>query len=146
MNRGVIDLSVPSGQLQNWGATDKFFKTDRYNPYVKFFHQSDISHEGYTYAFAYDDTFDQSSTCATSHPTHVVITIGGFASDPGEAVEPGGDDPDTPSGDATGSGTTANGNLNYTYSFTESNGNVTVTFTATNAPEVPGIVRAMIIE
>ena len=145
MNRGVIDLSVPSGQLQNWGATDKFFKTDRYNPYVKFFHQSDISHDGYTYAFAYDDTFDQSSTCATSHPTHVVITIGGFATDPGEAVEPGGDDPDTPSGDNAGSITITDGAnkdkvLNYTYEFTQQGSNVTVKFVATNASEFVGIV------
>lgn len=78
VNRGVIDLTVPSGQLQNWGDTNKFFCTDTFNPYVKFFHQKELSYDGYTYAFAYDDTFDQSSTCATSNPDHCVVTIGGF--------------------------------------------------------------------
>ena len=146
MNRGVIDLTVPSGEMQNWGATEKFFKTDTYNPYVQFFHQSDISYDGYTYAFAYDDTFDQSSTCATKYPDHVVITIGGFASNPGEMIDPGqqgGDDPQTPSSES-GNGTTANGGVNYTYSFTQSGKNVTVTFNATNASEIVGIVNPYI--
>lgn len=78
INRGVIDLSTGNGVLQEWGDKSKFFRTDVCNLYVKFFHQPDISHEGYTYAFAYDDTFDQSSTCATSNPDHAVVTIGGF--------------------------------------------------------------------
>ena len=76
INRGVVDLRVASGQLQYWGDRSKFFNTDTYNPYVKFFHQPDLSYDGYIYAFAYDDTFDQSSTCATSHPDHCVVTIG----------------------------------------------------------------------
>ena len=90
INRGVIDLSVASGQIQYWGDTNKFFSTDVYNPYVKFFHQKDLSYNGYTYAFAYDDTFDQSSTCATSNPDHCVVTIGGFngSSDTGGTTVP----------------------------------------------------------
>lgn len=78
MNRGVIKTNLASGELQRWGDTGSFFKTDICNPYVKFFHQTDISHDGYTYAFAYDDTFDQSATCATSHPERAVVTLGGF--------------------------------------------------------------------
>ena len=78
MNRGVIRTNLADGELQDWGDTGSFFNTDVYNPYVKFFHQKDISYDGYTYAFAYDDTFDQSATCATSHPERAVVTIGGF--------------------------------------------------------------------
>ena len=78
MNRGVIKTNLADGELQDWGDTGSFFNTDVYNPYVKFFHQKDISYDGYTYAFAYDDTFDQSSTCTTSHPERAVVTIGGF--------------------------------------------------------------------
>lgn len=79
MNRGVINTTLGSGELQDWGVTENFFKIDTCNPYVKFFHQSDLSHDGYTYAFAYDDTYDQSATCATSNPSHCTVTIGGFA-------------------------------------------------------------------
>lgn len=78
MNRGVIRTNLADGELQDWGDTGSFFNTDVCNPYVKFFHQKDISYDGYTYAFAYDDTFDQSATCATSHPERAVVTIGGF--------------------------------------------------------------------
>lgn len=78
MNRGVIKTNLADGELQDWGDTGSFFNTDVCNPYVKFFHQKDISYDGYTYAFAYDDTFDQSATCATSHPERAVVTIGGF--------------------------------------------------------------------
>ena len=94
INRGVIDLRVASGQLQYWGDRSKFFNTDTYNPYVKFFHQPDLSYDGYIYAFAYDDTFDQSSTCATSHPDHCVVTIGGFKGTSGGNT--GGDDVTVP--------------------------------------------------
>lgn len=94
INRGVVDLRVASGQLQYWGDRSKFFNTDTYNPYVKFFHQPDLSYDGYIYAFAYDDTFDQSSTCATSHPDHCVVTIGGFKGTSGGNT--GGDDVTVP--------------------------------------------------
>lgn len=79
MNRGVLNTAPADSELQDWGATENYFKTDTYNPYVEFFHRTNLSYEGYTYAFAYDDTFDQSSTCATSDPTSITITVGGFA-------------------------------------------------------------------
>ena len=85
MNRGVIRTNLADGELQDWGDTRSFFNTDVCNPYVKFFHQKDISYDGYTYAFAYDDTFDQSATCATSHPERAVVTIGGFGIQPPSA-------------------------------------------------------------
>ena len=78
MNRGMINTNLASGELQNWGDVSKFFKQDIYNPYVEFFHQNDISYNSKTYAFAYDDTFGQSSTCYTNKPSNVTITIGGF--------------------------------------------------------------------
>lgn len=79
MNRGMVDVNTTNGQLQDWGDRTSFFTRNTWNPYVAFFHQDDLSHEGYTYAFAYDDTFDQSSTCATKYPDRAVVTIGGFA-------------------------------------------------------------------
>lgn len=78
INRGVINTNLGSGVYQNWGEAANFFRIDTYNPYVKFFHQSDISFEGRTYAFAYDDTFGQSSTCYTNQPERIAIAIGGF--------------------------------------------------------------------
>lgn len=43
MNRGVIRTNLADGELQDWGDTGSFFNTDVCNPYVKFFHQKDIS-------------------------------------------------------------------------------------------------------
>ncbi len=79
MNRGMVDVNTTNGQLQDWGDRTSFFTRNTWNPYVAFFHQDDLSYEGFTYAFAYDDTFDQSSTCATKYPDRAVVTIGGFA-------------------------------------------------------------------
>lgn len=42
-------------------------------------HQSDISYNSKSYAFAYDDVNEQSSTLQTTIPDSVKITIGGFA-------------------------------------------------------------------
>ncbi|MDO4319054.1 MAG: beta-1,3-glucanase family protein, partial [Bacteroidales bacterium] len=61
------------------------------NEYVKFFHNTDITvSNGRTYAFAYDDTFDQSATCYSTAPQRAVVTIGGFNGDNsgGEIVTP----------------------------------------------------------
>ncbi|MBO4371223.1 MAG: T9SS type A sorting domain-containing protein [Paludibacteraceae bacterium] len=84
INRGMIDLNKGDNVLQNWGDASKFYTMNTWNEYVKFFHQSSVSYQTYTYAFAYDDTFDQSSTCATSHPDHLSVNIGGFVTDQGE--------------------------------------------------------------
>lgn len=78
MNRGMIDCDVADNVEQNWGDVSKFFTKNTWNEYVKFFHREDISVGKYTYAFAYDDTFEQSSTCATSHPESLTVTIGGY--------------------------------------------------------------------
>lgn len=80
-NRGVISLRE---DIQDWSPTGSryFNEGNPFNDYVRFFHQTDVTFDGYTYAFAYDDTFDQSSTCHTNKPDKVVIAIGGYASSP----------------------------------------------------------------
>lgn len=79
LNRGVIDLTIPGGQPQYWDSVSKYFKIDTYNKYVWFWHQSDVSYNSKSYAFAYDDVNEQSSTLQTTIPDSVKITIGGFA-------------------------------------------------------------------
>ncbi|EAZ94962.1 putative glycosyl hydrolase (putative secreted protein) [Flavobacteria bacterium BAL38] len=79
MNRGVIDYTLASGVVQDWGNETNFFNANfTHNKYVAFFHQPNITYDSKTYAFAYDDVFDQSSTLQTSIPDHARITIGGF--------------------------------------------------------------------
>ncbi len=78
ISRGAIDLTVPSGQAQDWSNSAKYFGSETHNKYVEFFHQVNISYNTKTYAFAYDDVYDQSSTLVTSIPDRVKITIGGF--------------------------------------------------------------------
>jgi len=82
VNRGVIDLTIPGGQPQDWSNNSKYFKKNTFNRYVWFFHQSDISINSKTYAFAYDDVYDNSSTIQNTNPLLVKITIGGFANSP----------------------------------------------------------------
>ena len=77
--RGVIDPNAPAGVGNDWSNEADFFINNTYNEYVKFWHSRDISWEGETYAFCYDDVFDYSSTVHTTAPTRAVITIGGFA-------------------------------------------------------------------
>ena len=82
-NRGVIDLSANYDEWISWNDSDDFFNNTTYghNEYVEFWHNEDISFEGETYAFAYDDVFDYSSTIHTTDPEWVQVTIGGFSSD-----------------------------------------------------------------
>ncbi len=79
ITRHAIDLSVPSGVLQDFGDADTYYQTWPYNWYSKFFHRYDISQDSQTYTFAYDDVFNQSATVHTTSPTNVKITIGGFS-------------------------------------------------------------------
>ncbi len=78
ITRHAVDLNVPSGVLQNFGDTSKYYQTWPYNWYSKFFHQTDISFESQTYTFAYDDVYDQSATIHTPNPNNIKITLGGF--------------------------------------------------------------------
>ena len=79
ITRHAIDLDVPSGVLQDFGNTANYYQQWPYNWYAKFLHQPSISVDGLTYAFAYDDVFDQSATIHTPGPVNVKITLGGFA-------------------------------------------------------------------
>lgn len=146
--RGAIDLSVPSGQVQYWGDASKYYKSYTYNKYAAFFHQTDVSYNSKTYAFSYDDTFDQSSTLVTSIPSKVKVTIGGFTGIPG-GDEGGGDDEEEEgeegggeSSDPSGTGTTKEG-LQYSYNCEYSAGDLTVTFTCTNASSYVGLVPVL---
>ncbi|MCQ2334767.1 MAG: beta-1,3-glucanase family protein [Paludibacteraceae bacterium] len=150
MNRGMIDCGAADNVEQNWGDTERFFTTNTYNEYVKFFHRADISLGKYTYAFCYDDTFDQSSTCATSHPASVTLTIGGYSDQQpfdtgtGESLggnpTPGGNDnPGGNSGATEDTDVTAQG-LRYSMTFTQDGLDVTVQFSVLNPQDFVGLV------
>ncbi|UOB18379.1 beta-1,3-glucanase family protein [Abyssalbus ytuae] len=79
INRHAIDLNLGSGVVQDIGNPANYYQTWPYNWYAKFFHRTDISYEGWVYAFSYDDVFDQSATVHTPVPNSIKITIGGFA-------------------------------------------------------------------
>lgn len=78
INRHAIDLNVATGATQVFNNPSTYFATSPYNWYVKFWHQTDVSLNGYSYGFCYDDVFDQSSTVNTASPTRATVTIGGF--------------------------------------------------------------------
>ena len=90
-NRGQFRTTTDN---QNWDPVSgikAFSGGTEYpcNEYVKFFHDSAVSVEGgYTYAFAYDDTFEQSATCYSTAPTSVTVTIGGFYNGGSTPVDP----------------------------------------------------------
>ena len=79
INRHAIDLNLATGVTQDFATSSKYYVTSPFNWYCKFWHQTDISVDGMTYAFCYDDVFDKSSTINAPSPTRATITIGGFA-------------------------------------------------------------------
>ena len=80
-NRGAIDINAVENELLEWSDLNSYFGDTTHNEYVAFWHSEDISFEGETYAFAYDDVFDYSSTIQSTVPEKVTITIGGFVDD-----------------------------------------------------------------
>jgi regulation of enolase protein 1 (concanavalin A-like superfamily) len=78
ITRHVINTTTTNVGLQTWSDPTKYYLVSPCNYYAKFWHQKDISVDGLSYGFAYDDVFDQSSTIAVS-PTKMIITFGGFA-------------------------------------------------------------------
>jgi len=78
INRHAIYTNTPVGQVQYNGDATRFFKVDPFNQYVSFFHSTDVSYQSQTYAFAYDDVGDQSSTIQCTFPTNVKVVIGGY--------------------------------------------------------------------
>ncbi|AXT53861.1 T9SS C-terminal target domain-containing protein [Aquimarina sp. BL5] len=81
ITRHAVDLNLPSGTLQDFGDTSKYYQTWPYNWYSKFFHQTVISFESQTYTFAYDDVYNQSATIHTPNPRNIKITLGGIDGD-----------------------------------------------------------------
>jgi hypothetical protein len=79
INRHAIDLNLATGATQDFATTSKYYGTSPFNWYCKFWHQNDVSFDGLTYAFCYDDVFDKSSTINAPSPTRATVTIGGFA-------------------------------------------------------------------
>ncbi|MGQ1947041.1 beta-1,3-glucanase family protein [Geofilum sp. OHC36d9] len=92
VTRHAINLNVASGVQQDWSVSSNYYQTEPYNWYCKFWHQSGISYNGLTYAFCYDDVFDQSATIHTPNPQNVTITIGGFNGDTNSGGDDGADD------------------------------------------------------
>lgn len=78
INRHAIDLNLATGATQDFATPSKYYVTNPYNWYAKFWHQNDISHNSRTYAFSYDDVFDQSSTINAPSPIRATISVGGF--------------------------------------------------------------------
>jgi hypothetical protein len=79
INRHAIDLTVASGVTQDFSTDSKYYVTSPYNWYSKFWHQANISYNGLSYGFCYDDVFDKSSTINAPSPVRATVTIGGFA-------------------------------------------------------------------
>lgn len=78
INRHAIDTDVIDGTVQLTHDASTFFIQEPYNEYVSFFHNEEISYESQTYAFAYDDVGDHSSTLQNTFPTSVRVIIGGY--------------------------------------------------------------------
>jgi hypothetical protein len=82
INRHAIDLNLAVGAMQDFATPSKYYVVNPYNWYAKFWHRTDISYNSRTYAFSYDDVFDQSSTINSGSPLRATISVGGFAGDP----------------------------------------------------------------
>lgn len=79
LTRHTVDLNSAEGITQDWSDNSKFYQSAPCNYYSKFWHESDISYQGLSYGFCYDDVYGFSSTVHTPDPTDITITIGGFA-------------------------------------------------------------------
>ncbi len=79
INRHAIDLNLAVGATQDFATDSKYYVTSPFNWYCKFWHQPDISYNGLSYGFCYDDVFDKSSTINASSPVRATITVGGYA-------------------------------------------------------------------
>tara|TARA_B100000508_G_C11458482_1_gene277975 strand:- start:808 stop:2373 length:1566 start_codon:yes stop_codon:yes gene_type:complete len=78
INRHVIDVTTANPGVQNWGDTASYYKTFPYNWYAKFWHSYGISVNNFSYGFAYDDVFKQSSSVHTVQTDSLTIFIGGM--------------------------------------------------------------------
>lgn len=78
ISRHAIYTNQVSPTVQYSHDASRFFKIAPYNEYVSFFHHAQISYDSKTYAFAYDDVGDHSSTIQSTFPTSVKVIIGGY--------------------------------------------------------------------
>lgn len=79
LNRGVIRLTE---DVQVWDDESNYFQESAKNDYTHFFHSDFVSFEAKTYALAYDDVFDYSSTQSCQGTADsVVISLGGFGTE-----------------------------------------------------------------
>ena len=92
--RHLISLAANPGQ-QDWSKPATFYGAAPCNYYAKFWHRSDISLNGLSYGFAYDDVFSQSSTMYSGSPKSILVLFGGYA----KSVPPTDPNPFTPSSD-----------------------------------------------
>ncbi|WP_299184738.1 beta-1,3-glucanase family protein [uncultured Aquimarina sp.] len=81
ISRHAIYTSITDETVQYSHDATRFFQIEPYNEYVRFFHDDIISFESQTYAFAYDDVGDHSSTIQSTFPTEVKVIIGGYSED-----------------------------------------------------------------
>ncbi|PSL28239.1 beta-1,3-glucanase family protein [Chitinophaga ginsengisoli] len=79
INRHAINLNLATGATQDFGTASSYYQTSPYNWYCKFWHRSDISLNSKTYAFCYDDVFNNSSTINAPSPQRVTVAIGAYA-------------------------------------------------------------------
>lgn len=79
ISRHAIYTDIIDETVQYSHDATRFFQIAPYNEYVRFFHNDAISFESQTYAFAYDDVGDHSSTIQTTFPTNVNVIIGGYS-------------------------------------------------------------------
>jgi|GEM_PF-6699320 len=78
ITRHAIYTDQFSPTVQYTHDASRFFVREPYNEYVSFFHNEAISYASQTYAFAYDDVGDHSSTIQSTFPTSVRVIIGGY--------------------------------------------------------------------
>jgi hypothetical protein len=89
INRHAIYTNAAVGEVQYNVDETRYFKFAPFNQYVNFFHNSQISYNSKTYAFAYDDVGDHSSTIQCTFPTKVLVVIGGYGTDNGPVANAG---------------------------------------------------------
>ena len=78
ITRHVVDVNTPNVGVQYWNDPSQYYLEQPANMYAAFWHREDISVDGRSYGFAYDDVWDQSSSAPVHHPHRVEITMGGF--------------------------------------------------------------------
>lgn len=78
ITRHAIYTDVIDGSVQYLHDASTYFVDTPYNEYVSFFHNEEISYDSKTYAFAYDDVGDHSSTIQCTFPINARVIIGGY--------------------------------------------------------------------